>query len=259
MRRISFLLLALLALFLSVMLSGATEDANYWLVQTKSDFQNGSYILALQDIDEYLAVKPDDTWALSFKANLLLKLGRYSESIDSFDELILADPANAQAYNDKALVLSGGMRQYDEALASFEQAIAINPNNANYWYNKGIILEDMDNSSGALQSYRQATALNPSLEVAWYRQGLVLRGLGNLNESLSSFERALEINSQNADVLNEKGLVLMDLGRVAEAASAFESALAMEPANREFQDNLDAARGAIEPVAESTPESNSSI
>jgi hypothetical protein len=51
----------------------------------------------------------------------------------------------------------------------------------------------------------------------------------------------------------------MDLGRVAEAAIAFESALAMEPANREFQDNLDAARGAMGPVAESTPESNSSI
>lgn len=257
MKRISFLLLAL---FLSTVLPAASEDANYWLVQTKSDYQNGSDILALQDIDEYLAVKPDDTWALSFKANLLLKMNRYSEAVDSFDELIQIDPGNAQAYNDRALVLSGGMRRHDEALASLYQAIAINPNDANYWFNKGMILEVMDDNSGALEAYGQATVLNPSLDMAWHRQGLILKEQGSLNESLSSFGQAAETNPENADAYNQMGLVLMDLGRATEAESSFESALAIEPTSREFQENLDAAREALEPgpVAERTLQFNSS-
>lgn len=239
MKCIPFLLLAF---SLAATLYAAGQDANYWQVQAHSDYQNGSSFLALEDIDEYLAIKPNDTWALSFKANLLIEMKRYGEAVDSFDELILIDPGNAQAYNDRALILSGGLNQYEEALASLEAAIEIDPNNANYHFNKGMILEAKESYDEALRYYGQATTLNPSLEVAWYRQGLVLKDQGRYNDSLSSLSRALDLNSNNAAAWNEKGLVLIELGSMAEAVSCFESATAIEPSNQEFQNNLDMAR-----------------
>ena len=162
--------LLIIALSLATTVLAAGEDANYWLAQTQSDYQNGSYSLAVQDIDEYLAIKADDTWAWSFRANILLKMKRYSEAVDSFDELLKLDKSNAQAYNDRALILSGGMRRNDEALESLEKALEIEPKNANYWFNKGIILEAMKRSDEALQAYEQATSLDPSFEKAWYQQ-----------------------------------------------------------------------------------------
>jgi hypothetical protein len=51
MKPIAFLLLAF---FLVAIPPALSQDANYWLIQTHSDYNNGSYSLALQDIDEYL-------------------------------------------------------------------------------------------------------------------------------------------------------------------------------------------------------------
>jgi tetratricopeptide (TPR) repeat protein len=206
-----FIAFFLLAFSLATILPATSQDANYWLIQTQSDYKNGSYSLALQDIDEYLEQNSSDTWAWSFKANLLIKMKRYSQAVDSFDQLILLDGYNSQAYNDRALVLSGGMRQNDEALNSLETALKINPNDANFWFNKGMVLETMGRYSEALNSYRQSAALNPSLDKAWYRQGCLLATQGRYNESLPLLNKAIQLNSRNADARNTKEFVLMKL------------------------------------------------
>lgn len=240
MKSITFLFLAFC---LAAMPSASGQEASYWQAQALSDHQNGSSILALEDIEEYLALEPDDPWGWSFKANLLKDMNRYSEAVDSFDQIIRIDPGNAQAYNDRALLLSGGLNQHDDALDSIKKAIEINPGNANYYFNMGIILEAQESYDDALQSYSQATTLNPSLAVAWYRQGMVYKDLEKIDESLSSLSRALDLDASNADAWNEKGLALMDLGSRDEAVSCFERAAAIEPSNLEFQNNLVMAKG----------------
>ncbi len=250
MKSIAFLLLAF---SLVTIPPAVSQDANYWLIQTQSDYNNGSYSLALQDIDEYLDLNSSDTWAWSFKANILRIMKRYSEAVDSFDQLILLDGSNAQAYNDRALILSGGMRQHEEALNSLETALQINPNNANYWFNKGMILEETERYAEALVAYGQAATLNPSLDTAWYRQGWILAKQGSYNESLPLLDKAIELNSKNADAWNTKGLVLMELNST-EAQSCFEKATALQPSNRDFQQNRQKVLGGMEKEPEKTIE-----
>jgi tetratricopeptide (TPR) repeat protein len=246
--------LLLLAFFLVTIPPVVSQDANYWLIQTQSDYKNGSNSLALQDIDEYLELNSSDTWAWSFKANLLRIMKRYSEAVDSFDQLILLDGSNAQAYNDRALILSGGMRQHEEALDSLETALQINPKNANYRFNKGMILEETQRYDEALEAYSQAAALNPSLDQAWYRQGWILAMLGRYNESIPLLDKAIEFNSKNADAWNTKGLVLMERSSIEEAQSCFEKAVALEPSNRNFLENLEKAQVGMERRPEKTIE-----
>ena len=254
MKSIPFLLLAFC---LAAMPSASGQEASYWQAQALSDHQNGSSILALDDIDEYLALEPDDPWAWSFKANLLKDMKQYSEAVDSFDQITRIDPGNAQAYNDRALLLSGGLNQHDEAIESIKKAIEINPENANYYFNMGIILEAQESYDEALQSYSQATTLNPSLAVAWYRQGMVYKDLEKLNESVSYLSRALDLDANNADAWNEKGLALMDLGSRDDAISCFERAAAIEPSNQEFQNNLEMARSGSQMQPERVMQFNS--
>lgn len=241
-----YVAILLLAFSLAAIISASGQDANYWQAQAVSDHQNGSSTQALDDIDEYLTLVPDDTWGWSFKANLLKDMNRYSEAVESFDELIRINPENAQAYNDRALILSGGLNQHDDALDSIKKAISINPNDANYYFNMGIILEAGGSYDQALESYSQATALNPSLDVAWYRQGLVYKDMKRLDDAVSSLSRASEINDNNADAWNAKGLALMELGSRDEAVSCFEKAVEIEPSNQEFQNNLQTARAGSE-------------
>jgi tetratricopeptide (TPR) repeat protein len=251
--------LLLLAFFLVTIPPAVSQDANYWLSETQSDYNNGSYSLALQDIDEYLDLNSSDTWAWSFKANLLRIMKRYSESVDSFDQLILLDGSNAEAYNDRALVLSGGMRQHEEALNSLEMALQINPKNGNYWFNKGMILEETERSKEALEAYSQAAALNPSLDMAWYRQGRIMAMQGSFNESLPLLDKTIELNSKNADAWNSKGLILMELNSVEEAQSCFEKAVALEPSNKNFQNNLQKTQDGMERKPEKTIEFESKL
>ena len=205
--------LLLLAFSLVAVLPATSQDANYWLAQTQSDYNNGTYSLALDDIDEYLAINSSDLWAWNFRANLLIKMKRYSDAVDSFDQIIKLDSTNAKAYNDRALILSGGMRQDEEALNSLDTALQIDSNNANIWFNKGMVLEKVKRYSEALEAYGKATTLDPSLDRAWYRQGHVLMLTERYEESLPSLEEARKLNPSYSEALNDIELVQKELNR----------------------------------------------
>ena len=205
--------LLLLAFSLVAVLPATSQDANYWLAQTQSDYNNGTYSLALDDIDEYLAINSSDLWAWNFRANLLIKMKRYSDAVDSFDEIIKLDSTNAKAYNDRALILSGGMRQDEEALNSLDTALQIDSNNANIWFNKGMVLEKVKRYNEALEAYGKATALDPSLDRAWYRQGHVLMLTERYEESMPSLEEARKLNPSYSEALDDIELVQEKLNR----------------------------------------------
>lgn len=235
MKPIAPLLLAILMLAIPVAMS---QDAEYWIAQTKSDYSNGSYSLALDDIDQYLLINQSDTWGWNFRANLLLKMEKYQEALESFNMVIALDPSNAEAYNDRALILSGAKNQDEEALASLETALQIDSLNANTWYNKGMILEKIGRYNESLEAYSRATDLDEGLGRAWHRQGHVLMLTGRYSESLASLEKAVELNSENAEAWNDKGMVLMKLERNDEAQECFQKAAQLDPSNSFYQQNL---------------------
>ena len=229
-----YLPLLFLVFSLAIIMPAIGLDANYWLTQTASDYGNGSYSLALQDIDEYLNINSSDVWAWNFKANLLIKMKRYLEAVDSFDQIIQIDSSNAQAYNDRALILSGALKQDEEALDSLDKALQINPNNANTWYNKGIILEKLERYNESLENYGKAATLDSSLDMVWYRQGYVLAKIGSYNASLLSLEKAIELSPKNAEAWNVKGLVLMELNNQAECSRLLCESNGVRPLQRGF-------------------------
>ena len=235
MKPIASFLLAILMLAIPAAIG---QDAEYWISQTKSDYYNGSYALALDDIDQYLNINQTDIWAWNFRANLLKNMQRYEEAVQSFDMVIALDPSNAEAYNDRALILSGGKNQDGEALASLDAALQIEPLNANTWYNKGMILEKMERYTEALVAYGKAIDLNEDLDRAWHRQGYVLMLTGRDSESLASLERAIELNPGNAEAWNCKGQTLLNLGRDKEALESFQRAVQLDPSNSVYQQNL---------------------
>ena len=87
---------------------------------------------------------------------------------------------NAQAYNDRALLLSGGLNQHDEALDSLKTALRSIPTTPIIGFNKGIILEVMERYDEALQSYGKATALNPSLGLGLVPARAGIEGSGKI-------------------------------------------------------------------------------
>jgi superkiller protein 3 len=98
-----------------------------------------------------------------YKAGILAELGRYNESIDSFDELIETLPSSYALY--AATVLT----------------------------EKGNVLQMMGDYEGAIIAFDGALELDPSSMIAMQGKGTALQSLGRISEADAAFAEAEEL------------------------------------------------------------------
>jgi tetratricopeptide (TPR) repeat protein len=234
MRNPALIALATLAA-LSIAAAGQAPD--YWRDQATRDYYNGSYSLALQEIEEYLSTNGNDVTAWNSKGLILTKMKRYDDAVEAYDHALSLDGSNLDALINKGLILQGALGDSSGAIESLRRAVKIAPQNGQAWYNLGLVLESIESYDQSLMALQNATNLDPSLAMAWYHQGRVLATMESYNASLAALEEATRLDSRNAAAWNEKGLVLMKLGRVWDALDAFQEALNIDPANKEAAEN----------------------
>jgi len=94
---------------------------------------------SLKTFDEVIILEPNASDARYNKGSVLRELGRYDEAIKSYEEAIRLEPGAYDAWNGKGMALSKqGM--YNEAIKTFNEAIWINPYYIAAWFNKGLAL-----------------------------------------------------------------------------------------------------------------------
>lgn len=224
--------MALLILALSLAWTAEGQDAAYWLDQTARDYANGSYSLALDDIDNYLEHNSSDINGWNIKANILLKMERYIEAAECFEREIALDKSNAKALNDLGIIQAGALGEPEIGLESLDRAVEIDPDFAHAWYNRGLVLESMNEYNASLESFAKATALDPSIAKAWFHQGVVLEKLGDYNAAAAAFDEAVEEEPDYAEAWNEKGLMLLDSQDYEGALECFNKVTMLEPRNK---------------------------
>jgi tetratricopeptide (TPR) repeat protein len=80
----------------------------------------------------------------------------------------------AEAFYQKGSALLK-LERYLEASESFEQSIALDPNQAKTWNRRGLALEKLGNTQQALASYEKALLLDPSDEIARQNREALLK------------------------------------------------------------------------------------
>ena len=71
----------------------------------------------LLHLTKLLAIKPNNTKALSEKGEALLKLKKFDEAIASFDKALAINPNNTDVLNGKGVALAK-LKNFNEAIAS---------------------------------------------------------------------------------------------------------------------------------------------
>ncbi len=79
----------------------------------------------------------------------------------------------------------------EEALACFEEILAAEPNNAEALVKKGTALEKLRQPQEALECYDRAIAANSSLTIAYLHKGGLCSRLEKYGEAMECYERAL--------------------------------------------------------------------
>jgi tetratricopeptide (TPR) repeat protein len=191
---------------------------------------------ALAKYDAALALKPQQTTALSASAAALRALGRSEEALARASTALAQQPT-AEAYFQQG----GALRDlgcFNEAVVSFDQAIAFAPNYVEAHTSRGIALRQLGRNAEALASFDRALVLRPDAAEIHSNRGNVLRHLQRLPEALASFERAIALQPGFAMAYSNRGLVLQALRQYEAATASYERALALQPNDVDAHNNL---------------------
>jgi tetratricopeptide (TPR) repeat protein len=145
------------------------EDFDFWANQCVALGEQREYEQAIAACEQAIALQPrrENITIWTARGNALFHLGRYSESLNSYNQVVAAAPKSSLAITYQcANFLQMGRAQ--EAIDTCQQALTI------------------DGSWG-----------DRSPGFAWYYRGLALRELNNLEMALDSFQRALMVNSDD--------------------------------------------------------------
>ncbi|MGJ3260575.1 MAG: tetratricopeptide repeat-containing sulfotransferase family protein [Rhodospirillales bacterium] len=163
---------------------------------------------------------PDNPDLASARARALLETGRYAESANEWEKLLVAtksDSARLQAA--VALAMSGA---FDDAATLLDGSGSLYP---------GLIVElhGRGNFRAALHFAREATDLFPGNARAWNDRGIVGAALDDVADAVDCYQKALSLTPGDPDILFNLGSVLASSGSTDAAVEVFERALSIRP------------------------------
>jgi predicted TPR repeat methyltransferase len=162
------------------------------------------------------------------RARGLHQAGRLVEAADLYQQILLADPTQFEAFYSLGMICvqTGQLEEAHQLLAN---AMTLNPDFAEGWCARGIILLQLRMREEALACLDQCLALRPDLIDAISSRATVLLEMGRLEEALEGFNHVLALAPNHAISWNNRGNTFVAMRRLEEAVESFDRALALAP------------------------------
>jgi len=164
--------------------------------QASSTHDTSLYEDAIKAFDKAIELNPQQTGTLVVKANALLNLGRYNESLKTLDEAIETasqDSEKAQIWFEKAHLFAE-QGNYNETAKALAKATDLAPEDKNLWINGGVLLSSvLSRYDEAIGYYERALEIDPADGYAWYAKGEAQKALGRQAEADEAYARAKEL------------------------------------------------------------------
>ena len=138
--------------------SAVTDD---WLEHVQKSVAAHNLTGALQIVDARLAVVPDDSDAIGWRAQLLAWIGRRKEAEAEFQRALRFSPRDSDYLLGLATLVAQDGRNAD-ALALLDAAVQIPPPRADVLNERGRVLRAMGRREEARSAFVQAQALEPA-------------------------------------------------------------------------------------------------
>jgi len=200
--------------------------------------RTGNLSLAAQLYQQVLHADPDNADANHFLGIILMQQeGKIDLAVQLIRRAIQTNPTSAEAHNNlgNAFQKSGKL---DEAIACYRKALAMKPEFAEIHNNLGNALKEAGKTAEAVASFRTALSIRPDFAEVYYRLGNVLHESGQIDEAVINYRKALAIKPGFADVHNNLGNIFQQAARLDEAITSFRRALAIKPDFVEALNNL---------------------
>jgi tetratricopeptide (TPR) repeat protein len=183
--------------------------------------QQGRLEEAWQALADVLAADPANALAYQLRALILVQVGQTPAAVEDLRRSIALDPADATAHSNLASALRE-VGAYEEALGWSDRAIALAPGLADAHLNRGNALLDLGRPEDAIACYDQALARQPGQAKAYNNRGNALRSLNRAAEAVEDFERAIALDPDTAEIRANCGFAHLALGDLPKGLALFE-------------------------------------
>ncbi len=184
-------------------------------------------------------IKKLDVAAELNNAKQLYQSGKYPEAIRIYENLIQADPSNANVfYFSGAARLKAG--QKDDALRDFEKAVELNPQFDKAWLQIGFLRMSQVDYSGAEKAFLKVIEVQPESPSGW--QGLAQTYLMSqqTDKAENAYEKLLQLDPENVTAIFNLGQIEWAGKKTEAARKSFLRVLELDPDYAEAHNNLGA-------------------
>lgn len=146
-----------------------------------------------------------DVLLLEGKAHELVKLRRFEEAINVYDDAIRKVPQNLRLRNARSVPLMW-LKRYKDVVTNSEDILTMNPDSLTAsiaWNIKGGAFALLKLYNDALHAYDRALRLRPDRDLIWYNSARVHALMGNQDSAVSCLRTAIELNPTLKDSIKE--------------------------------------------------------
>jgi len=167
---------------------------------------------------------------LTYRAGLLLLVGRLDEAKPNIDRALALDPRNSDAYSLLA-VIAVVENDKDSALSLADKAVELDPASPTARIALSYAQQAQFRIDQARASVQKAVDLDPQNALAWARLAELEMSAGNLDRALDAAKHAAELNPELAKTQTVLGFAYLTRIDTQAAKAAFEKAIELDSAD----------------------------
>jgi len=203
----------------------AYDNLGMALIEADRPQEALGYYTALQRLDSgILGAGPETNLG-----NVLLRLGRFNEAIDHYQNTLRVNPNNWQAENNLGSALYHSGRS-QEAIPHFLQAAKLNPGSALIEYNLGNAWLMINQPEQARTAFIAVLHLDPKYADAHNNLGnLYMRDFGQTDQAIAEYKAALQADPGHVSAHSGLANAYLQTNRPAEAIPHLEAVIRLKP------------------------------
>jgi tetratricopeptide (TPR) repeat protein len=208
---------------------GGTETDWQGIVRKSIEFYwKGELVEAFSSIEGV----PDDIGDprfFTYRAGLLLTVGRFDEGGEDIKRALDLDSSNSHAYALQSII-SLVQNEKKKALNLAEKAKELGPESSAARVALSYAQQAHFDLQGALKSLQEAVELDPENFLAWARLAELWLSVGDLNQALKTAQKAVALNPNLARTQTVLGFAYLTQVKTKDAKKAFEKAIQLDNA-----------------------------
>jgi tetratricopeptide (TPR) repeat protein len=165
----------------------------------------------------------------TYRAALLLTVGRVDEASVDIERALQLDPRHAHAFALQS-VIAVVQNNKDEALNLARQAVKLDPASSAAQVALSYAQQARFDLRGALASLQKAVQLHPDNALAWARLAELRLSIGQLKKALDAAQKAVALHPNLARTQTVLGFAFLTQMRIREAQDTFARAIELEQA-----------------------------